>query len=143
MLFPAGSTPFEGDAWGVTIEYEEDGYVTDEDADTMDYSALLEQMKEDTALSSDARVQQGYDTISLIGWAAPPYYEKTSNKLHWAKEIKFGNAEINTLNYNIRVLGRKGVLVLNFIAGMDQLTIINQNLVDVLAIAEFNKGSKY
>ncbi|MFT5677306.1 MAG: putative membrane-anchored protein, partial [Paraglaciecola sp.] len=61
MLFPAGSTPFEGDAWGVTIEYEEDGYVTDEDADTMDYSALLEQMKEDTALSSDARVQQGYD----------------------------------------------------------------------------------
>ena len=143
MLFPADSTPFEGDAWGVTIEYEQDGYVTDEDADTIDYTALLEQMKEDTALSSDERVQQGYQPISLIGWAAPPYYEETSNKLHWAKEIKFGDAEINTLNYNIRVLGRKGVLVLNFIAGMDQLALINQNLEDVLAIAEFNEGSRY
>ena len=143
MLFPAGATPFETSSWGVTVEYEQDGYVTDDDADDINYDDLLTQMKEDTSLNSEERVAQGYDAISLVGWAAKPYYDKASNKLHWAKEIKFGDAPVNTLNYNIRVLGRKGVLVLNFIAGMDQLPLINQNLNSVLAIADFKEGSKY
>jgi uncharacterized membrane-anchored protein len=38
---------------------------------------------------------------------------------------------------------RKGVLVLNFIAGMNQLTEINQNKDTVLAMADFNQGSRY
>ncbi|CAA0085233.1 Uncharacterised protein [BD1-7 clade bacterium] len=63
--------------------------------------------------------------------------------MHWAKEIKFGDQETNTLNYNIRVLGRKGVLVLNFIADMDQKATIDANISDVLAVAEFDQGSKY
>ena len=143
ILFPAGATPFEGDSWGVTIEYQQDGYVTDEDADEINYDDLLAQMQEDTQLSSEERVTQGYEAISLIGWAAKPYYDEASNKLHWAKELKFGDTPVNTLNYNIRVLGRKGVLVLNFIAGMDQLPLINQNLDTVLTMADFKEGSKY
>lgn len=143
MLFPAGTTPFEGSSWGVTIEYEQDGYVSDEDADQMDYAELLTQMQQDTTASSAERVKQGYEPIDLVGWAATPYYDKATKKLHWAKEIRFGSNEINTLNYNIRVLGRKGVLVLNFIAGMDQLDTINSNLDTVLAIADFKDGSRY
>lgn len=143
MLFPSKMTPFDGSAWGVTIEYEEDGYVSDEDADTIDYSELLGQMQQDTAEQSKERVDQGYESISLVGWASPPYYDKATNKLHWAKELKFENQDTNTLNYNIRILGRKGVLVLNFIAGIDQLPTINENLPEVLNIAEFNSGSKY
>ena len=143
MLFPAESTPFDGDSWGVTIEYSQDGYVSDEDAETIDYDELLTQMKKDTDADSENRVQQGYEAISLVGWAAQPYYDKESNKLHWAKELKFGDAEVNTLNYNIRVLGRKGVLVLNFIAGIDQLPVIDQNLDTVLDIAAFKPGSQY
>ena len=68
---------------------------------------------------------------------------KESNKLHWAKEIKFGDQELNTLNYNIRILGRKGVLLLNFIAGMNQLELINSKREAVLAMAEFKEGSRY
>ena len=41
------------------------------------------------------------------------------------------------------MLGRKGVLVLNFIAGVDQLTTIESNLNNVLNIAEFDQGSTY
>jgi len=143
MLFPADMTPFDQHAWAVTIEYEEDGYVSDEDADDIDYSDLLEQMQSDTDFASQERVKQGYEPIELIGWAATPYYDSVSHKLHWAKEIKFGQDELNTLNYNIRVLGRKGVLVLNFIAGIDQKDLIETQLDSVLAIAEFDTGSTY
>lgn len=143
MLFPAESTPFDNGAWGVTISYEEDGYVSDENADELDYDDLLGQMKDETKDASEQLVQQGYQAMELVGWASKPFYDKATHKLHWAKELKFGSDPINTLNYNIRVLGRKGVLVLNFIAGMDQKAVIDSNIETVLALAEFDQGLRY
>ncbi|MFW5447591.1 MAG: DUF2167 domain-containing protein [Methylophagaceae bacterium] len=143
MLFPTEMTPFDEDSWAVTVEYEEDGYVSDENADEIDYADLLGQLKDETEESNQWRVEQGYEPIELVGWAATPYYDAQAHKLHWAKEIKFGEQDVNTLNYNIRVLGRKGVLVLNFIAGIDQKEIIDKELDTVLAMAEFDQGSTY
>lgn len=143
MLFPADMTPFDANAWAVTLDYEEDGYVSDEDADKIDYTELLSQMKKDTADASRERVKQGYGSIELVGWASPPYYDAATHKLHWAKELKFDGTDVNTLNYNIRVLGRKGVLVLNFIAGMDQKPLIESKLDTVLALADFDQGARY
>ncbi|WP_019614253.1 DUF2167 domain-containing protein [Psychromonas ossibalaenae] len=143
MLFPAGMTPFDMGSWAVTIEYEEDGYVSVQDADNIDYADLLEQMQDDTADASKERVNQGYEEVELIGWASAPFYDAQSHKLHWAKEIRFGNETVNTLNYNIRVLGRKGVLVLNFIAQIDQKQLIESELDTVLALAEFEPQAKY
>ena len=143
MLFPAGATPFDAESWGVTIEYEEEGYVSDDDAASIDYSDMLKEMQSDTRAQSKERVKQGYEAIELVGWAAPPYYDANTHKLYWAKEIKFGDTDDNTLNYNIRILGRKGVLLLNFIASMEQKPVIDSNLDTVLALAEFDTGSKY
>lgn len=144
MLFPAGSTPFDQESWGAIIEYEEDGYVSDDDADQIDYRQLLSQMQQSTREASHERVSQGYESIELVGWAAEPFYDQQSHKLHWAKEVKFGDQPAeNTLNYNIRVLGRKGVLVLNFVAGMSQKPVIDQQIDSVLAMADFDQGSRY
>lgn len=143
MLFPAGLSPLDNEAWAVTIAYEEDGYVSDEDAEDIDYDELLEQMQEDTRASSIEREKIGYGTVSLVGWASAPFYDASSHKLHWAKEVYFGGNDENTLNYNVRILGRKGVLVLDFIASMNQLPLIKQNLAAVLDIAEFDQGSTY
>lgn len=57
MLFPADTTPFDEASWAVTIQYEEDGYVSDEDAAEIDYGALLDDMKKDTQAESEARVE--------------------------------------------------------------------------------------
>lgn len=143
MLLPSELTPLDDNSWAVTIEYQEDGYVSDENADEINYDELLVQMKQDAVETSELIVKEGYDPYELIGWASKPFYDKEAHKLHWAKEIKFGGQDENTLNYNIRVLGRKGVLVLNFIAGMDQKQLIDSQLDNVLAIAEFNQGSRY
>lgn len=143
MLFPQSVTPFDAESWAVTVEYEQDGYVSDEDADKMDYQELLEQMQADSDASNPERIEMGYGEIKLVGWASAPFYDKTQNKMHWAKELNFDGAEANTLNYNIRVLGRKGVLVLNFIADMDQQATIEQNLDTVLAMANFDQGARY
>lgn len=143
MLFPADSTPFDAQSWAVTIEYQHDGYVSDADADKINYDELLVDMQGSTREVSAQRVKQGYEPISLVGWAAKPFYDAATHKLHWAKEVKFGQQPVNTLNYNIRILGRKGVLVLNFIASMEQKAAIESQLDSVLALAEFNVGSQY
>ncbi|WOX06934.1 DUF2167 domain-containing protein [Microbulbifer pacificus] len=143
MLFPAGTTPFDGDSWGVTIEYSEEGYIRDDDAAEINYDDLLKDMQASVREESEHRVDNGYESISLLGWAEPPYYDAGQKKLYWAKELAFGDLETNTLNYNIRVLGRKGVLVLNFIAGMPELDDIKQSRDAVLSIASFNPGYRY
>ena len=143
MILPAGVSPLSAESWAVTVEYEENGYVEDDDANDIDYSEMLTDMQKDVLEGNEQRVKEGYDKIQLIGWASKPHYDAAGKKLYWAKELKFGAADTNTLNYNIRVLGRKGVLVLNFIASMDQLPMIEQNLPSVLAMTEFNGGSRY
>ena len=125
------------------IMYDEIGYVKDDDADDIDYSDLLKDMKEETREASKTRLTMGYDPIDLIGWATPPYYDKDRKILHWAKEIQFGTDSIHTLNYNVRVLGRKGVLILNAIGSMEDLGIVQQDIPQVLNIVEFNDGYKY
>ncbi|AFU99048.1 DUF2167 domain-containing protein [Simiduia agarivorans] len=143
MLFPSAYTPLDGDSWGVTIDFEQQGYVSDEDAADIDYNDLLAEMQADTREESKYRVEQGFETLELVGWAAQPYYDANTHKLYWAKELRFGDMEQNTLNYNVRALGRRGVLVMNFIASMPQLPEIEASRDQVLAMATFNDGHRY
>lgn len=143
MLFPVDATPFDSEVWGVEIDYEQDGYVSDENADTINYDELLIEMQQSIDDANPDRVAAGYDKIRLLGWASQPYYDKSTHKLHWAKELRFGDQQVSTLNYNIRILGRKGVLLLNFIANMDQKPNVEANLDTVLRLAEFNDGWRY
>lgn len=143
MLFPAAYHPMEDAAWGMTIDYAAEGHVKDKDAHKIDYDDLLQEMKADTVASSEWRIENGYESIELVGWAAQPYYDEFGKKLHWAKELRFGDSEISTLNYNVRVLGREGVLVLNFIANMDQLAQIESAIPAVLNMPAFTEGNAY
>ena len=143
MLFPSEFTPFDEGSWAVTIGYEQEGYVSDEDADSIDYDEMLAQMKAGTAEENEQRVAQGFAAIELVGWASTPFYDQASHKLHWAQELRFEGQDPNTLNYNVRVLGRKGVLVLNFVADMTQKALIDSQLDTVVAMADFDTGSRY
>jgi uncharacterized membrane-anchored protein len=79
-----------------------------------------------------------------MGWASQPFYDSERKVLHWAKELRFSDSDgENTLNYNVRVLGRKGVLVLNAIGGMSQLPAIKKDINGVLGMVSFSPGSKY
>jgi len=143
MLFPANISAVSENSWGVVITYEEDGYVSDKDADSINYEDLLKEMKEGIADRNKERQKQGYQNIDLVGWAAKPYYDKGTHKLYWAKELGFGGEKEHSLNYNVRVLGRKGVLVLNAVSGMSQLGIVEKEMQQVQAFTDFNSGFRY
>jgi len=143
MLFPENQGPFSDNTYAIEINYSEEGYINDDDAEDLDYNDLLKEMQQDARDANPARAQAGYPTVELIGWASPPFYDTKSHKLHWAKELKFQETESNTLNYNIRILGRKGYLVLNVIGDISVLPAVKKNIGPVLASVNFTEGNRY
>jgi uncharacterized membrane-anchored protein len=143
MLLPAGVMPTAKDAWGVVITYVEDGHVSDEDADDIDYKNILVEMRNGIAKEIKQWSRTGHERIDLIGWAVRPRYDKENHTLFSASELSFGGSSEHTLNYNIHIFGRNGVLSLNAVADMDQLADIEKSIPDVSALIEFNPGHRY
>jgi len=143
LLIPAGMTPISSNCWVVTIDYSEGGYVKDDDASKINYDDLLKKMQAGVVEENKARKEKGYPTVDLIGWAAPPRYDAATHKLYWAKQLKFEGESADTLNYSIRMLGRKGVLELNAIASMEQLGEIDKQTPQILGMVDFKEGSRY
>jgi uncharacterized membrane-anchored protein len=143
MLIPTAVSPLTEAGWGIVITYDDEGFVDDGDAAGINYNKLLKEMQESTAASNEERIKEGFSTITLVGWAEPPSYDAATHKLYWAKELAFGDSTTHTLNYNIRVLGRRGVLVLNAVAGIGQLASIKQEARSVMSAVEFSDGHRY
>lgn len=142
-LVPDGKGVTHANSWMFVISYQGDGFVKDDDAGDIDYDDLLKTMKEDVQAENEERKKGGYPEVQLIGWASNPYYDNTLKVLHWAKELKFGKDEANTLNYDLRVLGRKGMYNISAVAGMDELAEVKASIPGILKSVEFNDGHKY
>ena len=144
LLFPDSITPLSEDfTYAIEVSYVEDGYIDDDDAAEMDYDELIKEMQRDVEEANEQRVALGYSSVQLIGWATSPYYDQENKKLHWAKELSFEGDEENTLNYNIRILGRKGYLMLNIIGNMSVLSQVQTDTDRILASVDFQHGYRY
>lgn len=142
LVMPAGASPLS-DSWGAAVSYEPTGYVSDEDAQSADYDELLEQMQAGESENNAQRAQAGYPAMNLVGWAERPTYDATRHSVVWAQNIRFADSTRNTLNYDVRMLGRRGVLSLNLISTMDQLPEVKRAAAAFASHAEFNAGATY
>jgi uncharacterized membrane-anchored protein len=133
--------------WAVVVTYTEEGYVSDADAAKTDYAEMLKDMQKGTSESNPERLKQGYPAIELVGWAEPPHYDAATHKLYWARNLRFkkadGSADGQSLNYDIRVLGRRGYLSLNAVAPVDALAKVSADMPQVLTMTSFDTGERY
>ncbi|MDB5984802.1 MAG: rane protein, partial [Pseudomonas sp.] len=143
MIIPQATSPMSRGGWGVLVSYNDDGHISDEDAAKIDYAELLKQMQDEDEEANKDRRKQGYAGLQLLGWAEPPRYDDSTHKMYWARELKADDAQENTLNYSIRVLGRQGVLELNAVASMSDLPTIQRELPNVLEFTNFTDGNRY
>jgi uncharacterized membrane-anchored protein len=141
-IVPNDVDPFTQQGWAVFLTYVDDGHIDDSEAAEIDYADLLKDMQEGTEDSNAARKEAGYPEIHLVGWAEQPHYDANAKKLYWAQHLR-GSGGQDSLNYDVRVLGREGVLSMNAVAGMDQLESVRQDMRPLIGIAEFNEGYRY
>ena len=143
MLVPEDKGVLASDGWAFIITYDASGHIKDDDADEIDYDEMLTSIQEGEAEENAARAKEGYEPIHLVGWASKPYYDSEKKVLHWAKELQFGESEEHTLNYDVRVLGRKGQLELQAVASINQLATVQENIPAVLTAFTYADGNKY
>lgn len=143
LIVPVRFKPLEARAWAVVVTFDEGGYVSDKDAGKIDPDKLLTDLRSGEDENNAARTKAGYPATHLVGWAEPPSYHAQGHYVIWAQDIQFGDSEGRTLNYDIRLLGRRGVLSLNVVAAMDDLAEVRSATSSIVGTAAFQPGSRY
>lgn len=142
LVFPRDTTIFDN-VWGAVITYEDTGHVDDADARDQDYGAVLKGMQDGTAEQNAERKQAGYPAMTLVGWAQPPSYDGVKHSLVWAREIAIEGDPVNGLNYDVRLLGRTGVLSLNMLASMKDIGDVRSAAQSFGRSVSFEPGAGY
>lgn len=142
MVFPAGKT-FTDNTWGAVITYEPIGYVSDDDADDIDYDQMMVDLKNAQIEENRSRAAAGYPGHNLHGWAQEPTYDAKRHSMIWAQNFRVDGEVMDTLNYDVRLLGRYGVLSLNMISVMPDLPDVRAAAASFGKSAEFDRGSRY
>jgi len=125
--------------WFVVIRYDEEGHVADDEA--IDADELLDSLREGTEASNDEREKLGFRRLVLDGWSEPPRYDRVGHRLIWG--LLVSDVEGKSVNYNTRVLGRRGVVSLNLVTDPDKLSQDQPRVKDLLAGTSFAEGARY
>jgi uncharacterized membrane-anchored protein len=142
-IIPKDVSLADAGSWAIIISYDDSGHVSDEEAASIDYDDLLNEMQQAIRDGNEERAKQGYATYELIGWAETPHYDSETKKLYWAQRLKFSDSDEQTLNYEIRVLGRSGVIDLNVVASIDSLDMVRGRIGEILELVQFTPGNTY
>jgi uncharacterized membrane-anchored protein len=129
------------DEWSVIFEFNETGYVKDDDKDKLDADKLLTAIKRGTEAANKDRVSAGNPPLQIVGWEVPPKYDETTHNLEWAIRATSDGQPI--LNYNTRLLGRKGVMEVVLIIEPDKLAETLPSFRQLLAGYNYQGGQSY
>lgn len=143
VIIPAGEHLASPTSWVVVVSYDELGHVSDSDAGRIDFDGLMVHMKAAGAESNKARKASGFKTMDLAGWAVAPRYDRKTRALYWALRFTVARQPEDTINYDVRVLGRRGVISLNAIAGMSRVTDIEAASPALVSMVRFHAGHSY
>ena len=141
LVVPAGQRVPVG--WVIVVSYEDVGYVEDDDAAGIDFDDLLREMQKEEKKQNAELRQQGYFTGRTLGWAEWPHYDAAAHKLYWARRLLFEGDPNIMANYDVRILGRRGILVLVAVGYEEELDALRGGCQTVLAGTEFTAGNRY
>ncbi len=142
MIVENGVNFLEGETWGALLKWTPDGYVKDDDFASIDFADMLKDLRKQSIESSKERERGGYGKMIMKDWAQKPHYDRATHKLYWAKAFEVDGPELG-LNYDIRVLGRHGILEVSIISSMDQFKTIEAKAPEILAMTGFTDGNRY
>jgi uncharacterized membrane-anchored protein len=129
----------EKQSWGVILDYQESGYVKDEEK--LDAGAILKSIREGTEESNKERVKNGFPSLTVGEWTESPHYDHATHRLVWA--LPATSSRGTTINYNTRVLGRRGYVSLNLLSSVDRVAVEKSNAATLLAATAFKNGARY
>ena len=130
-----------GEDWFAVFEFDDVGYVKDDEKDSLDANALLQSIKDGTAQGNQERMKRGWPTMTILGWESPPRYNDITHNLEWAIKAESQGAPV--VNHNTRVLGRGGVMEVTLVTNPATLVETLPKFKAMLEGFQFKQGQKY
>lgn len=144
MIVKQGFNPAQlANDYSFVLSYTATGFIPFDDKKQLDHDYLLEGMQNQINEENEVRLRNGHNALYVTNWVMVPYYDSFRKALYWATELGVNGSDEHLLNYNLRLLGKKGVLKINAVATMDQLPVIKKFLPYLLSQARFEEGSRY
>jgi len=148
----------EDQNWFVLFEFDDIGYVKDDEGSSLDANAILTSLKEGTEDANVIRKQKGWSPFHITGWQTLPFYDPVTHNLTWAihgeDELAPGaknDGSNQSVNYSVRVLGRRGTMNIDLILDPKDVNqtvpvfkslMSNFNFVDGHRYADFTTGDR-
>ena len=130
-----------GEDWYAVFEFDDVGYVKDDEKNSLDQNALLDSIKQGTEAGNKERLRRGWPTMTIIGWETPPRYNDITHNLEWAIRAQSEGSPV--INHNTRVLGRGGVMEVTLVADPAMMAEIMPKFKEMLDGFEFKSGQRY
>ena len=125
--------------WWAVFSFEDMGYIKDDEE--IDADELLASLREANDYGNEERRSRGWPELTIIGWEYQPFYEKDSNRLAWAIRAESEGQEI--VNYNTRLLGRRGVMSATLVAAPEELDASVKEFNHMLTGFNYDEGHRY
>jgi uncharacterized membrane-anchored protein len=125
--------------WFVVIRYEDEGYIKDDEK--LDADEILDAIKEGQEQANEERVKRGFKALRIGGWTEAPHYDRVQHHLIWA--LNASTDDGTSVNYNTRVLGRRGFVSLNLVADPESLEASKPHAMKLLKNTTFKEGARY
>jgi len=127
--------------WFVVFEFDDIGYVKDDEKGSLDADAMLAAIKKGTEAGNKERAKRGWPPITIVGWERPPHYNPETQNLQWA--VRARSEDDLVVNYNTRLLGRKGVMRVTLVTDPSRLPEVLPEFGALLKGFSFTRGNRY
>jgi uncharacterized membrane-anchored protein len=132
----------EDQNWFVVFDYNEVGYVRDDEKDEIDAAAILKGIREGTEEANKVRKQKGVPGLHVVGWQQEPYYDAETHNLSWAILAKDDEGD-QVVNFNVRLLGRRGYVSATLVDDATTIAAAQPHLDQIVSAFSYKSGSKY
>lgn len=130
-------------SWFAIFEFDDIGYVKDDEKDSLDADAIMKSLLEGQKQSNLQRREAQMTELEIDGWFKEPFYNDLTQNLEWCTQLHEKGTDQPFANHNIRILGRYGVTRITLVANIDQLGTAIPELSKILDDYKYTSGGQY
>lgn len=138
-----GTLTVEGLGPWIIFEFDDSGYVKDDEKDQINADEMLESLRETQKQGNQYRREHGMPQLEILGWAVPPRYNEKTHNLEWATRLKSLDNDGISINYNTRLLGRKGVMEVTLVCEPEEMDKMIAEQEKILTGYDYIQGERY
>lgn len=129
--------------WFVVFTFDESGYVKDDEKTTLDPAKILKTIQAGTEAANSSRRVNGWNELEVLGWERPPYYDTLTHNLTWSTRLREKGATVESINHSVRLLGRRGVMHVDLVAGPADMATAVPAFDSILTEYSYFTGHSY